>query len=278
MPYRLGSSGQQQCLSMFADMRYQPVTIAAHVLPTRRHAQPALCPLGCNVAQQTVKHRLCSQNVNSVVHATHTITHAVRRRAIRLRASRTACAATQPPSAAAMQPKALISNVLLQACLQAADDSYRVQPDLPSKFLHHAPAGAATSIFAFPGSHTMGDWVLNADFQQEPAAVLGAALTGGRVHTGFARRALEVMGGGGFEAELAGAVAAGNAVIFTGHSLGGAVATLATLVLLSRQAPRCRERVCSMLSAVSHLAAALQSLPCPAERSACEGPGAVALA
>ena len=133
-----------------------------------------------------------------------------------------------------MQPKAAISNAVLQACLEAAADSYREQPDVPSKFLHSQIPATATSIFAFPGSHTMDDWVLNADFKQEPAAVLGPNLAGCQVHTGFARRVLHIMGSSSFEAELAEAVAAGNAIIFTGHSLGGAVATLATVVLLSR--------------------------------------------
>ena len=64
--------------------------------------------------------------------------------------------------------------------------------------------------------------------------MLAPNLAGCQVHTGFARRVLLIMGSSGFEAELAEAVAAGNAVIFTGHSLGGAVATLAAVVLLSR--------------------------------------------
>ena len=149
-------------------------------------------------------------------------------------------------STAAMHAKGddLFSKEVLQACWEAADESYGVKPDVARKFLlkqHTSNSGAVSSIFAFPGSHNLADWEVNTDFQQESASVLAAQLDGCNVHAGFARRARLIANGEKFQDELDKfsdevdkAVAAGHAIIYTGHSLGGAVATLATLRLLGR--------------------------------------------
>ena len=133
----------------------------------------------------------------------------------------------------------LLSKEVLQSCWEAADKSYAVMPDIASKFLHckHiSHTGAVSSIFAFPGSHNLADWEVNTDFQQESASVLAAKLADCKVHAGFARRVMLILDSSDFKDELTKAIAASNAIIFTGHSLGGAVAVLATLNLLGRQA------------------------------------------
>ena len=134
-----------------------------------------------------------------------------------------------------------VSNTELRAALHAALDSYGVLPDLPSNYLHTTLtySGNTTSIFAFAGSHNMDDWVLNSEFQQCTASEEGSLqphLEGlrGRVHAGFARRLGAIIAGGNFLSEIDKVLDCSNRVIFTGHSLGGAVATLAAIMVLNR--------------------------------------------
>jgi dipeptidyl aminopeptidase/acylaminoacyl peptidase len=97
------------------------------------------------------------------------------------------------------------------------------------------------SIFAFPGSHNINDWVTNSAFTQLAAnnfESLQPHFTGTDfyLHRGFAERLGVIVTQTDFMKELDEALAAGHRIIFTGHSLGGAVATVAALLLLSRQA------------------------------------------
>ena len=143
---------------------------------------------------------------------------------------------SQIPQGAMASWDGLMTNDVLQACLEAAKESYDVEPDVPSKFLHkHAssPSGKTCSIFAFPGSHNLEDWAVNTSFQQQPASVMGLSLPG-HVHSGFAKRVMDIHDSDIFRNEWAEAVAARNAIYFTGHSLGGAVAMLSTLIFLDR--------------------------------------------
>lgn len=144
---------------------------------------------------------------------------------------------SQIPQGAMASRDGLMTNDMLQACLKSAKESYDVEPDIASKFLHckhtSSPSGKKCSIFAFPGSHNLNDWVVNTRFQQEPASAMGLRLPG-HVHAGFARRVMEIFDSDSFRAELARAATARNTIYFTGHSLGGAVAMLATLIFLDR--------------------------------------------
>ena len=137
--------------------------------------------------------------------------------------------------------QATVSNLELRAALRAALDSYEILPDLPSNYLHTTLTccGNTTSIFAFAESHNMDDWVLNSEFQQCTASEEGSLqphLEGlrGRVHKGFARRLGAIVASGSFLSEIDKVLDCSNRVIFAGHSLGGAVATLAALMVLNR--------------------------------------------
>ena len=135
----------------------------------------------------------------------------------------------------------ILTDEELKAAIGAALDSYNVLPDKPWNFLHHAISieGQAISIFAFAGSHNMGDWVSNSEFKQCTASQEEALLPyfsglDGCVHQGWATRLGAVLTSSSFKRELEDAVTSGKRIIFTGHSLGGAVATLAALMLLNR--------------------------------------------
>ena len=136
-----------------------------------------------------------------------------------------------------------VSNDELLLAPSAALESYPGphDTDLPSNFVHRSRNinGRAIEVFAFPGSHNLGDWVTNFEFKQcmlsdvhdlQPHFAGVSTL----VHKGFAERLGITMQAGTYKEKLDAAVAANKRIIFTGHSLGGAVATLAALTLLYR--------------------------------------------
>lgn len=157
-----------------------------------------------------------------------------------------------PPSNLDTISESIFTKGELQSCLTAALDSYGVQPDLPSKFLYSqlstGESGKVVSIFAFPGSHTFGDWVQNSHFKQCSASAFAPLAPNFQgldcsVHEGFFGRLGEIVAGpkdsktaSVYIAQISAAVAAKHRILFTGHSLGGAVAMLAALMMLNRQA------------------------------------------
>ena len=136
----------------------------------------------------------------------------------------------------------ICSNEELRAALIASLESYKMLPDRESNYFPREVEGSRdTSIFAFPGSHNVEDWVSNFEFEQclaSEESILQPHFAGlsGHVHKGFARRLGTIVRDSKLMGEIDTALTSSKRIIFTGHSLGGAVATLAALMLLNRHA------------------------------------------
>ena len=135
----------------------------------------------------------------------------------------------------------------LAPALHYADLSYKpvIGSNQHLSFLvKQTPRPSNITFIAFPGSHNSADWAVNANFAAVTATSIVSADSSQNVmvHKGFLQRFLQLLNGATnkeghtLPQVLQRARQEESSVIFTGHSLGGAVASLATIWALHRQA------------------------------------------
>ena len=169
--------------------------------------------------------------------------------------------AASPPAVRRCRVDVTADDVLaaLQYSKESYGDHFKNVPRSEALFLRTTPPGGpspVTTYIAFPGTASMADGVIDLKFGMRTLADLdqrsraGALHTlPGSVHVGFLTRLQHVLATTAVAEAVKKAVKAKERVVFTGHSLGGAVATLACVWALCRCAgrvdPPCSAGVCA---------------------------------
>eukprot|EP00268_Persea_americana_P013404 TRINITY_DN15885_c0_g2_i1.p1 TRINITY_DN15885_c0_g2~~TRINITY_DN15885_c0_g2_i1.p1 ORF type:complete len:622 (+),score=128.25 TRINITY_DN15885_c0_g2_i1:156-2021(+) len=107
----------------------------------------------------------------------------------------------------------------------------------PPFLLHHNRCYDSVAIFAFPGSWTLEEWrgsPSKVDSNLFPSLRGLGSNESALVHGGFLHRFHTLLMNSAFEHQVHRAVSERKQIVFTGHSAGGAIATLATVWLLEQ--------------------------------------------
>ncbi|KAL0050790.1 hypothetical protein WJX82_007295 [Trebouxia sp. C0006] len=135
---------------------------------------------------------------------------------------------------ASIVPDKMINARLLTAC-NSAHQSYLAGTGKPYTF--HKVNG--TGVFAFPGTRAQdpNDWMTDAEWATAPLEGSGLfQVSACKVHSGFLKRFESIASSSTYTHDLREALETCEYVLFTGHSLGGALASLAAISCKSRNA------------------------------------------